>query len=137
MVPASVRLLPRLPVTVNGKIDRSALLAMAPVAEVQPQQADQDEPLTVPAQVIQTVRELLDTPEAGPEDNFFKLGGHSMLATRLAQRLRDELGVTVPMRIVFQAETLSALAAEVHALSETKSAQVAAQVSASQASVRP
>jgi len=118
MVPSSVQVLRRLPVTANGKIDRTALRNLAepaarPNADAAGAAGGVDDP--VESTLCRMVREILAVPVAEPGDNFFKLGGHSMLATRLAGRLRDELGVTVPMRAVFEAGTLSELASVVRA----------------------
>ncbi|WP_112470507.1 non-ribosomal peptide synthetase [Streptomyces triticisoli] len=115
MVPSSVHRLPRLPVTANGKIDRAALRQLAESAERsdgEPAAADPGGD-SVENTVCRLAREILGVPDIVPGDNFFKLGGHSVLATRLAGRLRDELGVTVPMRAVFESGTLSDLAAAV------------------------
>ncbi|WP_240980666.1 MULTISPECIES: amino acid adenylation domain-containing protein [Streptomyces] len=123
MVPSSVQLLRRLPVTANGKIDRAALRDLAESAahhDEEPTGGDAgDDHASVESRLCLMVREILAVPEAGPGDNFFKLGGHSVLATRLAGRLRDELGVTVPMRAVFEAGTLSELASVVRASRES------------------
>lgn len=123
MVPASVSALPRLPVTANGKIDRAALRDLAESGAHHDREfADGDAdngPASVEGRLYLMVREILAVPDARPSDNFFKLGGQSMLATRLAGRLRDELGVTVPMRVVFEADTLSELASVVRASYES------------------
>jgi amino acid adenylation domain-containing protein len=123
MVPSSVHLLQRLPVTANGKVDRAALRDLAESAarrdgEFAGGQASDDR-ASVESRLCLMVREILAVPDVGPGDNFFKLGGHSMLATRLAGRLRDELGVTLPMRAVFEAGTLSELASAVRASRES------------------
>ncbi|MFJ8133191.1 non-ribosomal peptide synthetase [Streptomyces hydrogenans] len=114
MVPSAVRLLPSLPVTANGKIDRAALRRLAeqpgPDTAQPPAETSAD---PVERAVCRLVGEVLDISDVHPDDNFFKLGGHSVLATRLAVRLRDELGVAVPMRAVFESATLAELAAAV------------------------
>ncbi|GLZ16316.1 hypothetical protein Acsp04_65510 [Actinomadura sp. NBRC 104425] len=111
MVPTSVHVLPRLPVTANGKIDRAALRDFAESAPRRDGEAAGDD--SVESRFYELVREVLAVPDVRPGDNFFRLGGQSILATRLAGRLRDELGITVPMRAVFEADTLSDLAAVV------------------------
>ena len=55
--------------------------------------------------------ELLGVDRVGAEDNFFELGGHSLLATQLITRLRDVFRVELPLGILFQAPTVSAIAA--------------------------
>ncbi|MFS8103322.1 non-ribosomal peptide synthetase [Lentzea alba] len=123
MVPSSVHVLPQLPVTANGKIDRTALRALAESAAVPDEAPAGDEANDVESRLYLMVREILAVPDAKASDNFFSLGGQSMLATRLAGRLRDELGVTVPMRAVFESATLSELAAVVRASCESVGAK--------------
>ena len=121
MVPAWVHVLPRLPVTANGKIDRTALRSLAESAghhDEVPGDAGAGG-ASVEHRLCHMVREILAVPDAGPGDNFFKLGGHSMLAIQLARRLRDEWGVTVPMRAVFESGTLSELASVIRGLRES------------------
>lgn len=65
--------------------------------------------------VVEVCRELLENPNAGPDDDFFVAGGHSMLAARLVQRLGDEFGLDVPLLMVFEHPVLLELAAELDA----------------------
>ncbi|HYO72163.1 MAG TPA: amino acid adenylation domain-containing protein, partial [Archangium sp.] len=58
-------------------------------------------------------RELLRVERVGMHDDFFELGGHSLLATQLVSRVRKELGVEVPLRALFDAPKLGALAAHI------------------------
>ncbi|KXK61860.1 peptide synthetase [Micromonospora rosaria] len=113
MVPSSVRVLRRLPVTANGKIDRTALRDLAASAAYRAGERGGEASASVERRLCAMVGELLAVPEVGPGDNFFTLGGHSVLATRLAGRIRDEWGVTLPMRTVFEKGTLAELASAV------------------------
>ncbi|WP_322999161.1 amino acid adenylation domain-containing protein [Castellaniella sp.] len=114
MVPSSWVLLPSLPVTANGKLDRKAL----PVPE-QTHQAP-GRPLRTAtehrvAREIQTVLGLADAPCA--DDDFFALGGHSLLAARLALQLRDAHEIS--LGTVFQYPTVARLAAHLDALQDS------------------
>ena len=57
--------------------------------------------------------EVLDVEVAGANDNFFALGGHSLLAARVVSRLNGQAGVDLTMRAIFEAPTVSALAASI------------------------
>jgi amino acid adenylation domain-containing protein len=117
LVPSSFVRLDALPLTAHGKIDRKALarLAALPEGETQP-----GAPLTAPRTRTEELlagifAEVLELPpgRVGVEDDFFARGGHSLLATRLVSRVREAFGVELPLRVVFEAPQLAALAAAV------------------------
>jgi acyl-CoA synthetase (AMP-forming)/AMP-acid ligase II/acyl carrier protein len=105
MVPAQIVVLERLPLTANGKIDRRAL--PAPEAPVRTLVAPRD---PVEARLAALWSRLLGVPEVSVQDNFFTIGGHSLLATRLVAAIREESGVEIPLREVFEHPVLSDLA---------------------------
>lgn len=107
MVPATITVLPALPVAPGGKVDRRALPPPA-----NPAAADRsDEPSTVVERVVaQAFYEVLGV-EAGAGDDFFALGGHSLSASRAVSRIRAALGVDVPLRALFEHPTVAELAA--------------------------
>jgi hypothetical protein len=105
MIPATFVFLPALPLSPNGKVDRRAL----PEAEFVSAQG------AAPRDALEEIvaglwGDVLHRPSPGLHDNFFELGGHSLLATQLASRLRDALGVAVPVRWFFEAPTVAELA---------------------------
>ncbi|MEY9877085.1 amino acid adenylation domain-containing protein [Streptacidiphilus sp. MAP12-33] len=109
MVPSKVVVLDRLPVTVNGKLDRSALPApeRGPAAPESPQ----DRP-AVDARLealCALFAKLLGVEQVGPDEAFFELGGHSLMAARLINRIRAEFGSELPYEAIFEAQTPAAL----------------------------
>ncbi len=109
MVPSGIIVradLPRLP---NGKVDRQALRAL-PIHDSSAQAPDQALTQTA-ARLAALWRELLHRDDLGPRDDFFAVGGHSLLATRLVARLRDALGLEVPLVKIFEYPTLGEFAA--------------------------
>jgi amino acid adenylation domain-containing protein len=114
MVPSAFVPLEALPLTSSGKVDRDAL--PEPGSEHQPASASQVAPRTPLETTLAAMwTELLELDRVGVHDNFFELGGHSLLATQVASRLRATFGVELPLRTLFEAPTLEALAARVEA----------------------
>jgi hypothetical protein len=107
LVPSAFEVLDELPLTRNGKVDRSALPAPRGrgVAEHVP-------PRTATEQVVGGIwRELLTVERVGVHDDFFDLGGHSLLATRLIARITGTTGARLVVRDVFDSPTVAQLAA--------------------------
>ncbi|HEX2094523.1 MAG TPA: non-ribosomal peptide synthase/polyketide synthase, partial [Longimicrobiaceae bacterium] len=115
LVPSAIVLLDRLPLTSNGKVDRRALPAPAPAAA--PGRDAYVPPRTPAEEVLAAVwAETLGVERVGAHDDFFALGGHSLAATRMISRVRAAFGVEAPLRAVFEAPVLSALAERIETL---------------------
>ncbi|MBO0852601.1 MAG: amino acid adenylation domain-containing protein, partial [Nocardia sp.] len=108
MVPSAVMVLDEFPLNASGKLDRRAL--PAPVFEVREFRTP-----TTPIEeiVAQIFGEVLGLARVGADDDFFELGGNSLIATQVASRLGTALDTRVPVRMLFEASTVSALAARV------------------------
>ncbi|WP_327715390.1 amino acid adenylation domain-containing protein [Streptomyces sp. NBC_00490] len=106
LLPTAVVILDELPLTPNGKLDRAALPApdLTDLTTATARRTEAEAALGV------LFADLLGLPAVGIHDEFFALGGHSLLATRLVARVRAELGVTLPLRAVFDTPTVAALA---------------------------
>ena len=130
MIPSSLTLLESIPLTVNGKVDRRALLPLVDGTEqLQNFQAPRD---LIEVMTSDIWKELLVLERFGIHDNFFDLGGHSLLATKLVSRLRKSFRVDVQLRHVFDAPTVAKLAEsikEIMASGETIRPPVIASVS--------
>ncbi|MFJ2743754.1 amino acid adenylation domain-containing protein [Streptomyces sp. NPDC087440] len=114
MVPSRIVAVEEFPATPNGKIDRAALAdraaARTAATPLRPDASAAPDDGSVEQRLCALVRETLQVAAVGPQDNFFDLGGHSVLAAKLAGRIRTDLGASVPMRTVFSAPTLADLA---------------------------
>ncbi|HWN41840.1 MAG TPA: amino acid adenylation domain-containing protein, partial [Thermoanaerobaculia bacterium] len=109
MVPSAFVVLSSLPLTGNGKIDRRALETI----EVLPERETLALRTPVEELLAGIWAELLNVERIGPVDDFFELGGHSLLAAQLVSRVRKVCGVEIPVRTIFEASTVRALAAAV------------------------
>ncbi len=111
MVPAHFVLLDRLPVNTNGKIDRKALDAL--------EWAKGDlavnfyAPPAIPAekQLAALWSELLGREQIGRDENFFHIGGHSLLAVQLLARINDAFQIALPLSQLFRSPSIATLAA--------------------------
>jgi amino acid adenylation domain-containing protein len=113
MVPAAWVLLDRLPLTANGKVDRAALPA--------PSERGEGGAYVAPRSPVEQVlagiwEEVLELQRVGVEDDFFALGGHSLVAAQVTSRVLQAFSVELPLRLLFERPTVAGLAAEVERL---------------------
>jgi len=118
MVPAVFVRLDLLPLKASGKVDRALLPAPTATNTI-----DDDvyiAPRTaVERRVVSILSELLGIEKVGVNDNFFFLGGHSLLGTQLIARARDSFSVELPLRTVFDRPTAAELSAEIERMLRT------------------
>ena len=129
MVPAIIVFLDEMPLTANGKIDRVALPApetirvVREVIEVEEvdetdefDEEEDDELSPIEEQVTQIVAELMHLEEVALDDNFFLLGGHSLLGAQLITRVTETFDVQLTLRALFEAATIRQVSAEIERL---------------------
>jgi amino acid adenylation domain-containing protein len=113
MVPGTVVLVDALPRTPNGKVDRQSLLSvqiadrLANFYEAPRNELERD--------LSEVWSKVLGLPRIGINDNFFDLGGHSLLFVRMLSMLRNEIGVELPLQTLFEAPTIAQLARTIEA----------------------
>src|SRR5881227_1345222 len=122
MVPQAVIVLPKLPLTANGKIDRQALpepeQAQAKIY-IAPRTATEEKIAEIWAEVLRR-----DKSQISVDDNFFDLGGHSLLATQVISRVRRILNLELPLRTLFESPSVARLAAEADKASSTVAPEI-------------
>jgi acyl-CoA synthetase (AMP-forming)/AMP-acid ligase II/acyl carrier protein len=115
MVPSVFVRVDALPLTPNGKVDRGAL------PEPDPENTLRDDPFTAPSTPIEQrlakiLTGLLNLNEVSINDNFFLLGGHSLLGTQLIGKIRGAFGVELRLRTLFDTPTVAELSSEIERL---------------------
>jgi amino acid adenylation domain-containing protein len=111
MVPSEVIILTAIPLTLNGKVDRKALPQLAVPHPLAPAEAGLGRPRTAMEQLVATVwQEHLGVAQVGIFDDFFHLGGHSLVAVRVMARLAQETGQRLPLATLFEHPTVEKLA---------------------------
>lgn len=109
MVPSAFVFLEALPRTPNGKVDRRAL--PAPATAGQKCAANYAAPRTATEQILTDIwRAVLGVEKLGIHEDFFDLGGHSLLVTRIIARVRSAFEIDLPIRAIFEAPTIAQLA---------------------------
>jgi hypothetical protein len=111
MVPSAIVVLDALPLTRNGKLDRAALPQPAPRARAEVLPRTDTE-----ARIAEIWTQLLHLLRVGVNDDFFSVGGHSLLAMQLATRLAKTFAVPMKTRRIFEHPTVAAQAALVEQL---------------------
>lgn len=125
MVPTTFVWRDTLPWTANGKVDRARLLAEMAGPQAEPAHQAGNDPVNqavdevrgqLQAAVATILSDLLGGREVGPEEDFFQLGGHSLLGAQLIAHVGDRFGVEMPLRTVFDHPTVAGLSRELESL---------------------
>ncbi|ONH53354.1 non-ribosomal peptide synthetase [Pseudomonas cedrina subsp. cedrina] len=128
MVPAHFMFLERLPLSPNGKLDRHAL----PRPEASQAAHHWVAPVSALEQQVAAIwADILGVERIGLNDHFFELGGHSLLAMQVASRLRHNLGIELPLRVLFEQPRLDGFVAALHTEGKREGAAAPALVAAS------
>ena len=115
MIPSLFVTLDALPLTVNGKVDRNRL--PAPRGGNCDINQDFTESRTeIEELVAQAWCEILNTEKVGIRENFFEIGGHSLVAIQIVARLRNTFDREIPLRALFDAPTVEDLSREIEIL---------------------
>ena len=108
MVPKSWVVLETLPLTPNNKLDRKALMAIDRHAEPKRYLAART---TLESALVEIWKEAFQRDDIGVDDNFFDLGGHSLIATQIHVKVIKIFQVELPLRELFRSPTVESLAA--------------------------
>ena len=120
MIPAAFLFLEAFPLTASGKINRLALPRPGPAAR-----KEFVAPRTAVEQILAGIwTDVLNVQEIGVNDDFFGLGGHSLLLARIASRIRESFNVDLSLRVLFEASTVAELANRVEAATQIVSEDV-------------
>ena len=108
MLPAAIMEMDALPLTASGKVDRKAL----PRPDFQPASSTAAIPPRdeVEARLLTIWQDILKIKKIGVTDNFFDLGGHSLMAVRLMNEITQLTGIAIPLTTLFQGATIEHLA---------------------------
>ncbi|CAK48238.1 acetyl-CoA synthetase-like protein [Aspergillus niger ATCC 13496] len=124
MIPRAIRVLERMPINSNGKVDRQKLAGMTDThTSRQPITVTLPPPDDVERAVLEEFTAVLRL-KMGITDNFFKAGGHSLLATRMASRIMKRLDVKITVRDIFDFPTAASLAKRIRQCEPSKYVQI-------------
>ncbi len=113
MIPPTFVLLAALPLTPHGKIDRAALPAPDKENMMRQQEHVTTKMTPFEEKLADIIAKLLDLEHVGLDDNFFMLGGHSLLGTQMIARVAETFGVNLTLRTLFDAPTVRLLSSEI------------------------
>lgn len=119
MVPSTFVKIARLPLTSHGKVDRSALPAPAPDNVLSEEVYDPPQS-EIEQWLADLLTSLLGVKRISRDDNFFRLGGHSLLGAQLIAKIQQRFGVELSLRNLFDHPSVKGIAAEIENLIRTQ-----------------
>jgi len=113
LVPAAFAVLDQLPVTVHGKLDENSIVENARRGSDHTPAPPPADPVTdgIADEIAAIWREVLSADRIGPDDDLFDLGGHSLTVTQIAARMRQRLGIDLPLHVFYDRPTITGLVA--------------------------
>ncbi|MCM3338072.1 non-ribosomal peptide synthase/polyketide synthase [Paenibacillus sp. MER TA 81-3] len=111
MIPSAFVILDALPLTINGKVDRKAL----PAPDYSSDQAEHELLTPIQELLVSLWSQVLGVSHVRITDDFFLLGGHSLMATQLISRIREVFKVDLPLRAIFDYPTIEQFSVQVEA----------------------
>ncbi len=112
MLPSTYVAIEQIPLTVNGKVDRSALPPPEEVASPSEGTASASE--STSARITAIWKNLLSVEHVNADTDFFEVGGHSLLAVEAMIRIQEEFGIDIALGTMFEHTTLAAVVSRVH-----------------------
>ncbi len=118
MIPSIISQIPVMPLTPNGKVDKKALLALD--VKIESDEAYVTPKNKIEERLTEIFKEVLTVEKVGVNDDFFNLGGHSILAISLIAKINDEFLSSMDVSILFEDPTIAGLAEHVRNASDNE-----------------
>lgn len=110
MIPSQVEILDKIPTLLNGKIDYKNLPEILQKKEMVSHQLIEKPTCNIEMKLLNIWKELLDTQDLSVNDNFFEVGGNSLLGIRLISKIKQVLKCSIPLKFLFLYPTIRSLA---------------------------
>lgn len=125
MIPDDILKLDSMPLTPNGKVSRAGLLNVFSSIGEEPTVQSNAQMSELEAELTAIWGSLLNIENIQVDDNFFRIGGHSLLAVRLASRIKQKWAIRVSMRDLFRTKTIKKMAELIEKLMDTSTSSAA------------
>lgn len=112
MIPSHIITIERIPLTTNGKLERTKLPKPSDMSSLK--KSDYIAPRSgLESEIANIVGQILEVEKVGVKDNFFELGGHSILAIKVVSKLRENFGVELQLKNLFENPTVEGLSSAI------------------------